>query len=112
MDSYSMVRLSANHQFLALMQIQLLYKDIKFPFVNVDECVKLLPTVWFRWELDDSTNAESYNGWGPTDAPKHSELGNTGWIDELIRKDYNGWGVQDSWPTWVNNIFLIESERT
>ncbi|KAE8683069.1 Detected protein of confused Function [Hibiscus syriacus] len=58
------------------------------------------------WEPDDSTNVESYNGWGPADAPKHSELGNTGWIDELTRKDYNGWGVQDFWPTWVNNIFF------
>ncbi|KAG8477784.1 hypothetical protein CXB51_027743 [Gossypium anomalum] len=49
------------------------------------------------WEI--STNAESYNGWGPTDGREHSELGNTGWMDGPTRKDYNGWGVLDSGPT-------------
>lgn len=49
------------------------------------------------WEI--STNAESYNGWGPTDGREHSELGNTGWMGGPTRKDYNGWGVLDSGPS-------------
>ncbi|KAK4847806.1 hypothetical protein QYF36_006092 [Acer negundo] len=51
------------------------------------------------WE--NSTAADSHNGWGPAIA--HSEASYSGWMDEPKNEDYNGWDVSGSRPNTKQN---------